>query len=375
MRLFDFLNFKDPRWIQGCPKEFTVDTGRWTHALAKDLRKRLIPTFQRETNSYSTSDVRAGRQVVYTSGMTAEQIGNAYARALSAIARMCDVGENIVVIEDDQSRFDMHIGMAAFGFLDKVYAHTLPAKIRNLLKRNWNVGRSKHGTRYGVRATVTSGKTDTSISTTSINIAMKIYIHGPGGKWITIVCGDDSVTITTDRELARLGGRAGLIQAYAALGMEVEVIIREDPLEAEFCSQRFYRAGGSFVLMPKIGKLLAKLSCDLVDRSPVNQKAWLRGISESLLVYGKVDPLCAAFGEAISRSVGVGKVVRGERNDYAVKLSGRISPKLHDVYEHYLIHYRLSTSEVDEAIASLRSFTLGGTIISPVVCEMIERDL
>jgi len=360
--------FKDPRFIQGCPIELSAAAGPTLRPFAKKLREGLRPKL------YSPGEVSTGRQIVYTCGLSSETIGRAFARAIGCIENMCDLGESVVFLEDDQSRFDLHLLAGPFGFLARLYRAKLPKRVAKLLRRKTSAGRSNLGTKYSVPYTMQSGWPDTSVGDTAVNAAMKYYIHGRGRKWISIICGDDSVTITTDRELEARGGLAGIISAYAGFGMEVEAIIGNDPLQVGFCSGRFFPVGDSYVLMPRTGKILAKICSDHVDRSFVNQLAWLRGITCALATYGQIDPLLGSLAIGLQRCTGEGRVIRERENEFKAQIKQKHTPCAVDYETYYDAHYALSSADVAELCSHLREVKLGTLSHHPLLVQMVGCD-
>jgi len=259
-----------------------------------------------------------------------------------------------------------------------LYRRKLPKVVADALRRGKSKGRSAFGTLFTIWYTMQSGMPDTAVGDSIINAAMYFYIHGIGRKWLIIVCGDDTVCVTTDREIARLGGRHGIEAAYTRLGMQVECIVRKDPLCAEFCSARFFPVGESFVLFPKIGKLMAKLACDSVDRSPKNQIAWLRGISATLKTFGNVDELCDALGQAIATFCGEGKIIHERYNEYKawIKKDHRAEVQRLDRLSYYSLHYGMDELAYDALLATLRQpFYLGRVYRSSWWEHMVAVDL
>jgi len=203
---------------------------------------------------------------------------------------------------------------------------------------------------------------------------MKFKIHGIGGKWCCMASGDDSVTVTTDKEIARLGGIAGIVAAYAKLGMEVEAKCTADPTEVNFCSARFMQVGETFILVPKTGKLLGKLCWDTVNRNPKNQIAWLRGIAATLLHYGQADPILHALGDRLHSLCGEGKVIKERYNEFTHR-HGKV-PKIAeaDYLSYYDKHYDLSASDVAHIIRRLQNAELREFCDDPLVVAMVAHD-
>lgn len=363
------VQFKDPRFIQGCPVEMSALCGPSLRVLAKNTRQGLRPIH------YTPAEISSGRQIVYTCGLSAEQVGTEFGKAIELMTSLCEPGEKVVFLEDDQSRFDLHLLEGPFNALDKIYRMKLPRKVARLLRRRISRGRTVHGTRYSIPWTMQSGWPDTSVGDTLINAIMKRHIHGIGRKWISIICGDDSVTITTDREIERLGGVQAIIKEYADFGMEVEAVLQADPLSVGFCSGRFMPLGDSFVLMPKTGRLLGKLCWDMTDRNPAGQKAWLRGICATLEHYGQLDLILASLAEGLRHSLGDGKTIAPMRSEYKHWLSDRHVINKDDVLQYYDHHYGLSADEVRHVCEVLRAARWGDLCRDRLVCELAAQDV
>jgi hypothetical protein len=372
-RAFQDDKHKDPRMIQGGPPEMTVACGPYTRKLAKHMRAGLKPSKHNIHDS-----INNGQQVVYTCGMNSVDIGSAFAEALRYIESTLEPGERLVIIEDDESRFDEHLTEGPFEFIDSMYSQLLPPKIRaHLLRTNKSRGKTSLGTKYTVPYGMQSGFADTSLATSLSNAAMKHRIHGTGRRWITIICGDDSVTVTVSTELERLGGIKGLEAAYAELGMECEIIIREDPLEAEFCSSRFFPCGDTFILMPKVGKFFGRMGWDRINRSPSNQLAWARGVLMTVRSYGKVDPLLKALYDTLSMAIGPGKIIRtyDMENKYSyVPPNGDVPQTTEpDVNMYYATHYGFNALDLSLTIRDIRLMAIGipsGSVFLHHICDV-----
>lgn len=332
--------WKDPRFIQGCPPQMSIEVGPFIRKFAKNMHKNMMP------ENYSAADLAAGRQIIYTCGMSGEDIGESFAKAINAVTSLKDPDDSIVFIEDDQSRFDLHLTEGPFKCLAALYCSVLPRRIRRKLLRNLSRGKSVLGTRYSIPYTMQSGWPDTSAGDTFINSIMKTHIHGLGKLWFSIVCGDDSVTITTQKTLKAMGD---LEKAYADFGMEVEVIVKNDPLSVEFCSGRFQNVGSSYVLMPKVGRLLAKLGSDVKNRPLKHQEEWLRGIASTMENFGHYDPIIKNLAQQVRAVVGQGSEI-SDRTAYDkfVDLS-RPQPSDYDLAVFYDHHYSMSAADIQRA--------------------------
>jgi hypothetical protein len=220
-----------------------------------------------------------------------------------------------------------------------------------------------------------SGWPDTSFGDTAVNACMKLHIHGIGRKWITIICGDDSVTITTDRELDWVLTHGTIAEQYAKFGMEVEAHVRTSYEAVEFCSARFFAHGETFVLVPKVGKLLGKLCSDMVDRNPKNQAAWLRGITATLEHYGQIDPLLQSLSQSFRRQLGDGQTIVDQLTEYRHKYGKTMTANKLDVAYYYAHHYDMSNGDILKVADLLSHERIGNLCDHPLVVRMVECDV
>lgn len=361
--------FKAPRFIQGCPLELTNECGPWLVRLAKNVREGLRP------QSYDASDIHNGRHILYTCGLTGDEIGNAYGRMLDGISATLKPGEKVVILEDDQSRFDLHLLEGSFRYLSRVYARFLPRRIARLLARSKKSrGRMANGTKYQVPWTMQSGWPDTSLGDTLVNVAMKMHIHRVGARWFSIVCGDDSITVMVDADLAALGGTEGITERYSEFGMEVEAKASLHTNDVEFCSGRFMSADNTFILVPKIGKTIGRIFSDCEKRSPKRRKEWLLSICATLTCYSR---FCVFFGDmakAISNDIGC-EPTTPTFDQYKIPYHRGRSVSMIDQLDHLDAHYGMSEREFNSIRTALSQIRVGDVITHPLVVDLVERDI
>lgn len=376
--------FKDPRFIQGCPVELSLLAGPYLRKLAKETRQGLNGGAC-DGSWVTTEGIKAGDQIGYTCGLSANDIGSMYAQAIEAVGELGGP-DNVVIIEDDQSRFDLHITQGPFDFLNDFYKTKLPRKVASGLKRGLSAGSTSFGTKYSLPYTMQSGWPDTSIGDTLVNAAMKIEIHGSRRNWFSIICGDDSVTITTRQELERMGGVERMQEQYSEFGMEVTIGYQTDPLLVEFCSGRFYPLlNGSYVLMPKTARFLSKIMCDMEQRTEKIRKMWYQSIIATLCNYGLVDPLIAALARAMKRNiphekrspteskkVGNARAKLAYATEHVAKVSHRVEA---DFFQYYSTVYNMSRADVEICIAILETQQLGNCVGELCFEQMLETDL
>lgn len=374
--------YKDPRMIQGCPPSLTIACSPVLKKLVRNFKRRVKPRLSSNAaTSYTVEDIANGRHIIYSSGMTSGQIGIALARAERTIQQLCPPDDMVVFLEDDQSRFDLHIRKGAFEALSRFYKGTLPARVCKLLRRGQRTkGLVANGTdalKYTIPYTMQSGWPDTACGDTIINTIMKMEIHGIGTPWISIICGDDSITVTLLSEITKLGGTAGIISSYAAFGMEVKAVYSHDVNDVEFCSGRFMPAGDDYALVPKVGKIIARIGHDMADRGIAGRKAWCRGIAHTLGFLGKQEPLLAALATGLHAAHGDGKMITAIHNPWKVNyVANQAMVQPHQMLSYYDHHYHLNAQDVRELMEVLsRPVHLGHIFTDPRLVMMAKLDL
>jgi hypothetical protein len=284
---------KSPRVIQGCQPIVTVHAGPSVVPATKHVKKLMHPEWEK-------SDFTNGRHIVYTSGYTTSQVGESLHNAISTIESMLLPGDRLVFIEDDQSKFDVHLTKGAFGYGHKLHRIFLSRKAARALRRTEkSKGRFPDGTKYRVPYTMQSGSPDTAFLDTLFNATMKTYIHGVDTMWYSIICGDDSLTVMPKSLYKWIVRNDTLINQYAEFGMETTVEIRYNKWDCEFCSSRFMFSESTAWMVPKPGRMLSKIFCDITPRNERDHLMWLRSVIHTLRAYANCDPLYAAIGNAL----------------------------------------------------------------------------
>jgi hypothetical protein len=367
---------KDPRMIQGCPPELTVIVGPYVKKAAKRLRDGLRPQPVEQPCRTPTKYEDLRGKIVYTCGLSNEQIGHEFARSIATVTSRLEKGDRVVILEDDQSRYDLHLTRGAFERLDYCYSRLMARKAASLLKRRGKSrGVTRHKTKYEIPYTMQSGWPDTAYGDTLGNAILKTGLYEPhGSNWIAIICGDDSVTITTQHQIDRMGGGDKIVAYYADYGLEVTCAIRTDPLDAEFCSGRFHPCGDSYVLMPKIGKLLARLGTDRTNRTKANSDAWLRGIAQTFKTFGQVDPLCMTSYAKLDKHLKGGKIIVERKKEFGHKLDGSQYVDEHDVLSYYSHHYGFRKADLDECRAHIMQTPPDTFYTHPFITYLAEVD-
>jgi len=357
-------DLSDPRFIQGCHPMVSLECGRDMQALAKTLAEAMKPTGLARERFY------------YACGMTTRDVGDTFREMIDRVAGEMDPGDTIVFLEDDQSRFDAHMLAGPFAFLAAAYKQfRVPRRVRRLLRRGRQKGRTRRGSKYVHVDQMQSGKPDTSVGDTIVNMAMKLAIHK--GVWYSLVNGDDSVTVTTKHSLELMGGVEAIKRFYALFGMEAKVFLHFDALDVEFCSGRFFPVLDSYVLMPKTSNLLGRMGWDMKDRKPKAAAEWALGIGLTLRCFGHVDPLCEALASAIINHSTLAKIEapRWEhRNPYKIHPTHGPSPTRLQVATYYDHHYGINHATLTDLGDLLASWQPGTAFEHPALTKMLLID-
>jgi hypothetical protein len=296
-------------------------------------------------------DAANGQHFTYSCGMNTNSVGDWLAKAISL------VGNDPVFVLDDQSRYDVHIHGYAFAKVQQIYDRYLPRHVSRLMDRSFlnkgvQKGRTKTGIKYSVPYTMASGRPDTSLADTLINCMMKMYIHGKGGKWYSLVCGDDSVTVMPRILLEKLGGMSGIIAKYRALGFKTTGKVTANVEEVDFCSSVFRKTTTSYVLVPKVGKTLARIFWDEKQRATRDRLPWAQGIIVGLRKLAPLDPILAAALQGIGDVAG--RVVIDRDFEYKLTVAAGAECDIEAYYSQMETMYRLSKDDIQVLIEYLR---------------------
>jgi hypothetical protein len=336
------LKLSDPRSIQGGSFEFSAICGPHVHALTKSVAHSL---------HINNMDCAAGQHFTYSCGMNTNSIGDWLTKAILL------VGNDPVFVLDDQSRYDVHIHEYAFAKVQLIYKKYLPKLVARLMDRSYlnkgiQKGRTKTGVKYAVPYTMASGRPDTSLADTLINCMMKMHIHGKGGNWYSLVCGDDSVTVMPRALYDRLGRMPGIIAKYRALGFKTTGKATSNVEEVDFCSSVFRKTNASYVLVPKVGKTLARIFWDDKNRPVCDRLPWAQGIIIGLRQLAPLDPILAAALHGVGNVAS--RVVVDRSYEYKLQVVGGVDCDIDAFYSQMETMYRLSPDDIKVLIEYLR---------------------
>jgi len=259
----------DPRAIQGGSDRVNAAYGPFTFQVSLQFKKIFS----------------VDSRIIYTGGMTAEEIG-------AIRSRYGD--EDVTLIEGDESRYDAHQGGECTMLYNNVEAKCGIDDYGQAKKAassmNYVKGYSSHGLKYEVDWTMTSGSPVTSTRNSFINgvktkhilelVAFGDMLNCAGVlDYLIMVHGDDNIIIIrgimSDHNKKKL--RDAFVSFNKRLGFECKIKISHLWSEVEYCSSLFWPVEGGHVLGPKIGKRLPKFGFSLQKLKPGEVKGMLLG--------------------------------------------------------------------------------------------------
>jgi len=221
----------------------------------------LGPYFQAFAQAMSTPvEVWTGFMVVFTPGNNGQRIASMVQQAVN---RIIDDGDTAYFVASDLARQDAHRcaeNKSMFGhcMLTAVKAPQLSHHVFDLGIDTF--GRDIHNYyTYRVAGRQASGDLGTSTggsSDTAATILEPLAPHRPIG--ILLVSGDDSFLVI-GRRYAFIASE-GIPRSFTRAGHEPTVYASEYSHYLDFCSGVFYDCGGYFRFVPKMFKVLAKIS-------------------------------------------------------------------------------------------------------------------
>jgi len=275
------VDYYDPRLIQGRRPHYQVVTGPTTYSMTKYLAYLWHP----DATYGSTQEQRGPRPlttVVYTSGLSAEELGG----SIHTQYKRLEAKGRVIVAESDQSRLDAHCGEESLDMKNRIY-YRLRVKRRNLnaiLQALVTLGFTRRGIKYYIEATVQSGNGDTSSGDVIICIvpADKTFeiINAGKSDYVMYGTGDDNLTLMLEqywREYVRVSE-----SIWKELGFKIEQLIMTSLYDAEYCSGRLYPTSDGLVYGPKIGRIMAKTFYAKVDYSDSQGARWLKAVALGL---------------------------------------------------------------------------------------------
>jgi hypothetical protein len=299
--------------------------------------------------NFDEYDFENGRQIIYTSGLNTAEVGDKWHKAIATLEAMLDPDDKLIFVEDDQSRFDLHLTKPAFGFIHRFERVILTRRACKALRRTGKtIGTFPDGTTFTVDYTMASGKPDTALGDTACNSAMKGHIHGYGQLWYSLICGDDSATVMSYKLYLKLHNAMTFVERYDRFGMEIELNTTFNKEEVNFCSARFIYFEHTAIMVPKPGRLLSKIYCDVTNRCPKMHFAWLRSVTTTVAAFGKADPVYAAISKALDPGAGLTL----DTNFLELYKYAPVYPDVprEAILSYYAYHYNFTTADYDTLV-------------------------
>lgn len=276
----------DPRQIQGRHPEYQVMTGPASYSYTKYVAYMWhAQATPHKHHRLPREDKRPMTNIVYTSGMNAEQLGKLIQQSVQYITTNNDHVE-VWFFENDANRFDAHCNTEAIKLINDFYQRA------RLKKKYWRCmewkmktkGVTKCGIFYIVEATVQSGNGDTSVGDTVVTgsgherIARRVDLLP--SQYLILSCGDD-ILIPLASTHATQYYKASQ-KYWEEAGFSMAPILVKHIWDAEFCSGRIYPTKDGWVYGPKVGRVLCKTFYSKIDYSDQQGARWLRAVALGL---------------------------------------------------------------------------------------------
>lgn len=208
-------------------------------------------------------------------------------------------------------------------------------------------GSTTHGFKYSVDGTRKSGDPYTSLFNSILNALIHVYCFVRNGHDVSTVLSNVRMCVQGDDNIMIYNSMSPRFNLILRLGFKSECINRRDLGEAEFCSARFYRANGSWVLFPKIGRVLAKLAY-FVDPPKCDLRQVLRGVA-----IGYQNCCCIPgfkeLQQLVARVAGFGPILIPKQEDFRITNAVCYCTEEEDIYNKYL-NYNYYGVDVSEAV-------------------------
>jgi hypothetical protein len=278
----------DPRLIQGRNERYTAVVGPTLWTAGKILASVWGP--EDLDCVYSADDGHKCKQLFYATGLAAEDYGAWYDGAMQDLTEHFPE-EDIVVMENDFSRFDSTIGVELLGIERSVYQwmfHMPPKISRALQSQDRTEGYTKHGVHYRRTGGRHSGDANTSVGNTILNAGAALWIasealgcHPKDVPMRGIFGGDDSY-ILMPRAVAEIV-YAAAPGRFRALGLRPKTKLVSRWM-GEFYSAVFVPTAEGTVLLPKPGRVLAKSFYAKKPYAGNKARGWAKAVAEDRLM-------------------------------------------------------------------------------------------
>jgi len=334
-----------PRLIQGRRPVVRLATGPSTWAYGKALA---------DAYHYAWS------RLVYAGGMTAEGIGDWYARMTQQLCHAV-AGRMPVWVSIDCTRWDSTVGPTPMSLLYGEYTRAgfTDDALHALKGRDGTrKGRTAGGIKYKVTATVASGDGDTSAGNSRLHLVM---LESCPAVLAGAVMGDDSLIYTRDVE--------AVLEHYRKGGMQPELAP-----DIDFCSQLVWPVGdGKFVLGPKIGRVLSK-TFQCRHLMPGRYLGWLRGVCIGMNCSASFVPILRVLVPRLEQLSGHSRVV--DVDDYPEKIRASQRHEVSDeTWEFFFVRYGVSKVRALELESQIARMELGDVLRASEFKGFVTRDI
>jgi hypothetical protein len=274
---------KASRLIQGAAPEFICLVGPWMMAFQGVVKKQ-----------WSSRNF-----ICFTSGVSS-----------LAAASLVDQ-DGWTVVEDDIGAFDASVNRPWLQLeLWLFRKFGCPRAVYDLIKANIDThGVTSKGIKYRRQGMRKSGDPYTSVGNSLLNGFMHVYIYCiVTGKTVQQARDSLRMLVQGDDNLMRYIETMAIdwVQRMSAFGFTSEAVLRDDILDAEFCSNLLYRTDKGLVFSPKPGKVIAKLGYYINPPHGVEPASIVRGTALGLWnVCSHVPPLRAYLQRLLDLTDGI----------------------------------------------------------------------
>jgi len=262
------------------------------------------------------------------------------------------------IIDSDFSSFDSTISWQAIVCEMEVYsAAGFPLMILLLLRlQTVTQGKVKGGWKFSCKGKRGSGRPNTSLGNTLLNfILFWNYCQRNGIGFRMMALGDDTVAFTNKPiDLVMMK------EYYKQKGFLITPTNRT-VTTAEFCSCLFYPFGDSYILGPKIGRVLAKT---FWEHNGYNERKYWKWVAEICIGMQSSWSFVPVLREVSLRYTGADTMIKSEYQHYASKSY----PVDDRTYPFLCERYGLTFADIDALVSEVSG-------IAPVVLQgpIVER--
>jgi hypothetical protein len=350
----------DPRAIQGGTDRLNAAYGPFCHKVSDQLRK-----------IFGAHKGLSGAKIIYTGGMTGEEIGE---------VRAFFGDEDVTVIWCDNHRYDCHEGEQCTEAWRKVESKCgireydqAQAAAKSMEKV---FGYTRHGVKYSVNHTMTSGSHCTSSRNSFINATTTYdYLWSLGYReFVLLVNGDDNIIILRGHKTVDWQNKfkQDIKRHYLELGFEIKCDMSHHWSDVEYCSSLFWPVEGGYVLGPKVGKRMPKIGFSLKKLMPGEVKGMLLGCS---IECGYIPVLRNFVKHQLKLMHGVSKTeFVDDRKIYKSLPTTKHKPN-DSTFQFFYDRYGITVDEAETALKTVMTKNLTDCIDFPEYEAFRERDL